>query len=183
MRCYARNLDQAMSANVDDEDEDDGGAIASFFCRYLGNVAVPEIQGDAIVKDAVTKMKDLIKDAGSTNERTARRTISAKKRMSRASMSVGAQGSDDGLEGAAVSLAGLVVGVVVSLDSDCRHHCHVTPVAPPSLSVSLSDPRTPRAPSSSIAAPLSSTAECASGPRRVLGRAEDRRRVLAGSDQ
>lgn len=100
---------EAMSANVDDEDEDDGGAIASFFCRYLGNVAVPEIQGDAIVKDAVTKMKDLIKEAGHTNERTTRRTVSAKKRLSRASMSMGAGGADDGLEGAANTQAVLVV--------------------------------------------------------------------------
>ena len=118
-----------MSANVDDEDEDDGGAIASFFCRYLGNVAVPEIQGDAIVKDAVTKMKDLIKEAGHTNERTTRRTVSAQKRLSRASMSMGAGGADDGLEGAAVSLAGLV-NVVAGLDSECRHHCDVRLLLP-----------------------------------------------------
>ena len=101
-----------MSANVDDEDEDDGGAIASFFCRYLGNVAVPEIQGDAIVKDAVTKMKDLIKDAGGKNERASRPSGSAaaKKRLSRASVS-GAT-TDEGLEGAAVSVIGVAIGVI-----------------------------------------------------------------------
>ena len=110
--CGVRLRHQAMSANVDDEDEDDGGAIASFFCRYLGNVAVPEIQGDAIVKDAVTKMKDLIKDAGGKNERASRPSGSAaaKKRLSRASVS-GAT-TDEGLEGAAVSVIGVAIGVI-----------------------------------------------------------------------
>jgi len=74
-----------MSANIGEEDEDEGGAIASFFCRYLGNVNVPDIQGDEVVRGAVTKMKDVIKEAGTMNERVARRMSNAKtKRMSRA---------------------------------------------------------------------------------------------------
>lgn len=70
---------EQMSANVDDDDDDEGGAIASFFCRYLGNVAVSDIQGDSVVKNAVTQMKDLIKEAGNNNERRARGSVSSNK--------------------------------------------------------------------------------------------------------
>lgn len=72
---------EAMSANVGDEDEDEGGAIASFFCRYLGNVAVPDIQGDTVVKDAVTQMKSRIKEAGSNNERRGSRSANSKSKL------------------------------------------------------------------------------------------------------
>eukprot|EP00040_Diaphanoeca_grandis_P028350 m.164037 g.164037 ORF g.164037 m.164037 type:complete len:767 (-) comp31319_c1_seq1:340-2640(-) len=98
-----------MSANIAEEDEDEGGAIAAYFCRYLGNVNVPEIQGDEVVREAVTKMKDVIKEAGTMNERVARRMSSAKtKRLSSRGHSTSSEDGDD-VESLAVNVPVLLV--------------------------------------------------------------------------